>query len=153
MDSMMLGKRKTHSQLSSSWTIWIITMILFFTVILILKLSDFHTQFIEMSTFKRIPFWKETIEENVSNLTRRKARKFIKQFHVCVKNIHFSLESDVKKMFIQLLETDIDSQRKDRAEGDTFCKLFEQIRSGERKISLSEREKEICWIFYGNACT
>lgn len=69
----------------------------------------------------------------------------------CVENIHFSLESDVKKTLLLLLETDIDAERKDRVKGDKFCKLFEQIRSGERKISLSKRETEKCWILHETA--
>lgn len=55
--------------------------------------------------------------------------------------MHFSLESDVKKTFIQLLETDQDAERRYRVEGDTFCTMFEQIRNGGRKLSLSERGK------------
>lgn len=58
--------------------------------------------------------------------------------------MHFSLKSEVKETLLLLLETDKDAERKNRVEGDTFCKLFDQIKSGERKLSLSEREIENC---------
>lgn len=54
------------------------------------------------------------------------------------------MEDDVKKAFIQLLETEQDADREYRVEEDTFCTMFNQIRSGERKLSISDRKKLVC---------
>lgn len=54
---------------------------------------------------------------------------------------NFSLEANVKKTFIQLLAIDQDADRKYRVEGDTFCTMFNQLQTEERKLTLSERSK------------
>lgn len=56
--------------------------------------------------------------------------------------MHFRLDSDVEKSFVQLLETEQDARRNYRVEGDTFCTMFKQIRNEERKLSLAERRGE-----------
>lgn len=46
----------------------------------------------------------------------------------------FSLESDVKQKLIQLLAIDQDAQRHERGMYDTFCKMLEEILSGNRDV-------------------
>lgn len=54
---------------------------------------------------------------------------------------HFSLDSDVQQKFVQLLAIDQDAERKHRVEGDDFCSMLDQIKNGQRKLSLTERKK------------
>ncbi|XP_055307080.1 UDP-3-O-acylglucosamine N-acyltransferase-like isoform X2 [Sitodiplosis mosellana] len=48
------------------------------------------------------------------------------------------LESDVKKKFIQLLEMEEDSERKNRVKNDTFCSVTAQILNGQRELTVAE---------------
>lgn len=55
--------------------------------------------------------------------------------------MHFSLDSDVKQKFVQLLAIDQDAERRHRVKGDDFCSMFDEIRNGERELSLTDRKK------------
>lgn len=54
--------------------------------------------------------------------------------------MHFRLEPDVKKNFIELQAIEQDGERGNRiTENDTFCRMFEQIRNGDRKVTCAKR--------------
>lgn len=49
-------------------------------------------------------------------------------------HIHSRLEPNVKQKLIQLLAIDQDAQRNERVVYDTFCKMLQDILSGERDV-------------------
>lgn len=54
-------------------------------------------------------------------------------------NMYFRLEPDVKKNMIKLLVSEEDEKRGNRIENDTFCSMFDQIRTGEREVTCAKR--------------
>lgn len=57
--------------------------------------------------------------------------------------MHFRLEPDVKKKFIQLLAIEQDMERENRIENDTFCLMIKQIRNGEREVLCAKRRMNV----------